>query len=239
MASSTPLLRNCIFAGYLLPRISHLGWLAPFVSASLFTLAHFWQPVQLSDHLSYPVAARVHRLLEAKYLHRHPYALCWKHHRRTPVSRIVFGICLTLSARAGLELLEDLELVRGQRLLTRSLVGLRQPIVRLRLVGLQPCRASAAPESLPCTAAVPRGVSRARGSPSRALGRARRLVGAASRPLHVRRRRIGGLPFPEAHRVVEVGERVSRPRLDETREALGDLRSPSSGATPYISPRNW
>jgi hypothetical protein len=30
-------------------------------------------------------------------LHRHPYALRWKHHRRTPVSRIVFEICLTLS----------------------------------------------------------------------------------------------------------------------------------------------
>ena len=42
------------------------------------------------------------------------------------------------SARAGLELLEDLELFRGQLVLTRALVGLGQPVVRLRQGGLQP-----------------------------------------------------------------------------------------------------
>jgi hypothetical protein len=39
-----PVVEELYFRGYLLPRISRLGWLAPFVSASLFTLAHFWQP---------------------------------------------------------------------------------------------------------------------------------------------------------------------------------------------------
>ena len=44
-----PVVEELYFRGHLLPRISHLGWLAPFVSASLFTLAHFWQPS------SYPI----------------------------------------------------------------------------------------------------------------------------------------------------------------------------------------
>jgi membrane protease YdiL (CAAX protease family) len=39
-----PVVEEMYFRGYLLPRISRLGWLSPFVSASLFTLAHFWQP---------------------------------------------------------------------------------------------------------------------------------------------------------------------------------------------------
>ncbi len=39
-----PVVEELYFRGYLLPRISRLGWLSPFVSALLFTLAHFWQP---------------------------------------------------------------------------------------------------------------------------------------------------------------------------------------------------
>ena len=39
-----PVVEELYFRGYLLPRISRLGWLSPLVSASLFTLAHFWQP---------------------------------------------------------------------------------------------------------------------------------------------------------------------------------------------------
>lgn len=39
-----PIVEELYFRGYLLPRISRLGWLSPLVNASLFTLAHFWQP---------------------------------------------------------------------------------------------------------------------------------------------------------------------------------------------------
>ena len=39
-----PVVEELYFRGYLLPRISRLGWLSPLVGASLFTLAHFWQP---------------------------------------------------------------------------------------------------------------------------------------------------------------------------------------------------
>ncbi len=39
-----PVVEELYFRGYLLPRISRLGWLSPLLSASLFTLAHFWQP---------------------------------------------------------------------------------------------------------------------------------------------------------------------------------------------------
>jgi membrane protease YdiL (CAAX protease family) len=39
-----PVVEELYFRGYLLPRISRLGWLSPLLNASLFTLAHFWQP---------------------------------------------------------------------------------------------------------------------------------------------------------------------------------------------------
>ena len=39
-----PIVEELYFRGYLLPRISRLRWLSPLANASLFTLAHFWQP---------------------------------------------------------------------------------------------------------------------------------------------------------------------------------------------------
>jgi membrane protease YdiL (CAAX protease family) len=39
-----PIVEEVYFRGFLLPRLSHLGWLAPLVSTALFTLAHLWQP---------------------------------------------------------------------------------------------------------------------------------------------------------------------------------------------------
>lgn len=39
-----PLVEELYFRGYLLPRMQHLGKLAPIVNALLFTLYHFWQP---------------------------------------------------------------------------------------------------------------------------------------------------------------------------------------------------
>ncbi len=39
-----PIVEELYFRGYLLPRLSGLGWLAPLVNAGLFTLGHFWQP---------------------------------------------------------------------------------------------------------------------------------------------------------------------------------------------------
>ena len=90
------------------------------------------------------------------------------------------------SARAGLELLEDLELLRRQLVLTRALVGLRQPVVRLRQGRAPTAWRAAAPESLPCTVSGPREESRARGSPSRALDRGQQLVGAALQPVACR-----------------------------------------------------
>src|SRR6266542_1162591 len=43
----------------------------------------------------------------------------------------------TNSARSSLEPLEDLELPGGQRVLACALVSMRQPVMRLRQVGLQ------------------------------------------------------------------------------------------------------
>lgn len=39
-----PIVEELYFRGYLLPRISYLGWRAPLMNAFLFTLQHFWQP---------------------------------------------------------------------------------------------------------------------------------------------------------------------------------------------------
>ena len=39
-----PIVEELYFRGFLLPRLSHLGWRAPLFSAALFTLAHLWQP---------------------------------------------------------------------------------------------------------------------------------------------------------------------------------------------------
>ena len=39
-----PIVEELYFRGFLLPRLSHLGWRAPLYSAALFTLAHLWQP---------------------------------------------------------------------------------------------------------------------------------------------------------------------------------------------------
>lgn len=39
-----PIVEELYFRGYLLPRISRLGWLAPLISAFLFSLQHYWQP---------------------------------------------------------------------------------------------------------------------------------------------------------------------------------------------------
>ena len=39
-----PVVEELYFRGYLLPRISRFGWLAPPISAFLFSLQHYWQP---------------------------------------------------------------------------------------------------------------------------------------------------------------------------------------------------
>ena len=39
-----PIIEALYFRGYLLPRISRYGWLAPLASAFLFSLQHYWQP---------------------------------------------------------------------------------------------------------------------------------------------------------------------------------------------------
>lgn len=39
-----PVVEELYFRGYLLPRLAHLGWLAPFINTALFTVAHLWQP---------------------------------------------------------------------------------------------------------------------------------------------------------------------------------------------------
>ncbi|MDQ2717615.1 MAG: CPBP family intramembrane metalloprotease [Chloroflexota bacterium] len=39
-----PVVEEVYYRGYLLPRLSRLGWLAPVVNVLLFTLGHFWQP---------------------------------------------------------------------------------------------------------------------------------------------------------------------------------------------------
>ena len=42
-----PVVEELYFRGYLLPRIAHLGWIAPLMSAFLFSLQHYWQPYNL------------------------------------------------------------------------------------------------------------------------------------------------------------------------------------------------
>ena len=44
MGSSIPSSRNCTFEVTYCREYPALGWSSPFVSASLFTVAHFWQP---------------------------------------------------------------------------------------------------------------------------------------------------------------------------------------------------
>ena len=39
-----PIVEELYFRGFLLPRLSGLGWAAPVVNTALFTLAHLWQP---------------------------------------------------------------------------------------------------------------------------------------------------------------------------------------------------
>lgn len=39
-----PIVEELYFRGYLLPRLSRWGWLAPVINAFLFALQHFWQP---------------------------------------------------------------------------------------------------------------------------------------------------------------------------------------------------
>jgi len=41
---TNPLIEELYFRGYLLPRIARYGWLAPLMSAFLFTIQHYWQP---------------------------------------------------------------------------------------------------------------------------------------------------------------------------------------------------
>ncbi len=41
---TVPFVEELYYRGYLLPRLSRLGWLAPVINALLFTLGHFWQP---------------------------------------------------------------------------------------------------------------------------------------------------------------------------------------------------
>ena len=42
-----PIVEELYFRGYLLPRMEWMGWWAPLVNVSLFSLYHFWSPWQL------------------------------------------------------------------------------------------------------------------------------------------------------------------------------------------------
>lgn len=42
-----PVVEELYFRGYLLPRMSRLGWASPFLNCALFSLYHFWQPYNL------------------------------------------------------------------------------------------------------------------------------------------------------------------------------------------------
>jgi uncharacterized protein len=42
-----PIVEELYFRGYLLPRMSRLGWAAPLLNCALFALYHFWQPYNL------------------------------------------------------------------------------------------------------------------------------------------------------------------------------------------------
>jgi membrane protease YdiL (CAAX protease family) len=42
-----PVVEELYFRGYLLPRMSRLGWAAPLLNCALFALYHFWQPYNL------------------------------------------------------------------------------------------------------------------------------------------------------------------------------------------------
>jgi membrane protease YdiL (CAAX protease family) len=42
-----PIVEEMYFRGYLLPRMSRLGWAAPLVNCALFAVYHFWQPYNL------------------------------------------------------------------------------------------------------------------------------------------------------------------------------------------------
>jgi uncharacterized protein len=42
-----PVVEELYFRGYLLPRMSRLGWAAPLLNCALFSIYHFWQPYNL------------------------------------------------------------------------------------------------------------------------------------------------------------------------------------------------
>jgi membrane protease YdiL (CAAX protease family) len=58
-----PIVEESYFRGFLLPRLSGLGWRAPVLNSVLFSLYHFWQPWALVSRLGYvlPYAVAVHR----------------------------------------------------------------------------------------------------------------------------------------------------------------------------------
>ena len=58
-----PIVEESYFRGYLLPRLSRLGWWAPVLNAVLFSLYHFCQPWALVSRLGYvlPYVVAVHR----------------------------------------------------------------------------------------------------------------------------------------------------------------------------------
>ena len=121
------------------------------------------------------------------------------------------------------ELLEDLELLRRQIYLARALIGLRQPVVRLRELRFQPYRVAQLPNGVRVPLLIREQDSQFEKT-FRELGIEGNRSPEQSFDLpHIWRLGSGGLPFPEAQRVVEVRQRVSRLHLHEAREAPGNL----------------
>jgi hypothetical protein len=56
-----PVVEEMYFRGYLLPRVSRFGWVAPMLNCALFALYHFWQPYNLPTIfiVSLPIAVGV------------------------------------------------------------------------------------------------------------------------------------------------------------------------------------
>src|SRR6266542_4350811 len=141
----------------------------------------------------------------------------------------------TNSARSSLEPLEDLELPGGQRVLACALVSMRQPVMRLREVGLQ----SYGSAQFLNRFVVPQLVREQDPELEETLGQPRVQRDRSSEQcfnlFHVGWLRFRWCALPEAERVLEVGQRIPRLCFDEARETFGDLAPELRGDAIHLA----
>jgi hypothetical protein len=156
--------------------------------------------------------------------------------RPTRRSRREFGQCVTfVSRRTSGEPLEDLDLFGGQRLLAGPLVRLRKAIVRLGQIGLQTRCVAQLLNRLGVSLLVREQDAELQEALRKlAIERDRSSEQRFNLP-HIGWWRSVRLSFPEAHRIVELSQRVSRVRVGETCQAPRDLGAERGGDAVHLT----